>query len=78
MSGCLEAARNQRLCGGAIAYEKRIAELEATITKAHDELMNLQPHIPQCCYPTHIGFIDDHVDAAMIALNAALKGQSHG
>ena len=39
--------------------------LREKMQKAHDELMNLQPHIPQACIAGHEGFIDDHVDAAM-------------
>ncbi len=43
----------------------RIDVLEDRLSKIHDELMNLQPHIPQACKPGHCSFIDSHVDVAM-------------
>ena len=53
----------------SIAYA--VLALEA-MRKAHDHLMNLQPHIPVACYPGHEGFIDSHVNEAMRVLDAAL------
>lgn len=35
------------------------------VQEAHDELINLQPHIPQACIPGHEPFIDSHVDKAI-------------
>jgi hypothetical protein len=43
---------------------------DAAILAAYDELMNLQPHIPQACKPGHGGFIDSHVDEAMRVLSS--------
>jgi len=48
----------------------RVEALEGVVKAAHDELMNLQPHIPECCYPQKQPFIDAHVDVAMELLAA--------
>lgn len=42
------------------------AQIEAIL----DDLINLQPHIPQCCLPGKASFIDDHIDAAVDKLRA--------
>lgn len=40
--------------------------------EAEELLTNLQPKIPQACYPGHESFIDNYVDPAIHALRAAL------
>lgn len=50
--------------------ESLVARKDAAIQGAHDELMNLQPHISQSCRPGHEPFIDSHVDKAMELLSA--------
>jgi ABC-type nitrate/sulfonate/bicarbonate transport system substrate-binding protein len=57
------------------AMADRIEALEAALRKADDHLTNLQPHIPQACYPGRRGFIDAHVDAAVLVIRAALEGK---
>jgi hypothetical protein len=54
------------------ALEAEVARLRGAVQKADDHLTNLQPHIPQACYPGHEGFIDSHVDCAQEILRAAL------
>lgn len=54
------------------ALEAEVARLRGAVQKADDHLTNLQPHIPQACYPGHEGFIDSHVDCAQEVLRAAL------
>ena len=44
-----------------------------TIQEVHDLLMNLQPHIPQACYPGHAGFIDNYIDPALEKLAELLS-----
>ena len=58
--------------------QARVEALEGAIKSAHNDLMNLQPHIPQSCYPKHQPFIDTHVDAAMETLAATEQGESDG
>jgi hypothetical protein len=74
------------LCGEAqlTAFAARIRE-EATkereamaaVCKAAKEaeelLTNLQPHIPQACYPGRAVFIDNYVDPALDALRSAIE-----
>lgn len=48
------------------------AGVREIIQSAHDDLMNLQPQIPICCYPKYEIFIDTHVDVAMEKLDKAL------
>jgi len=54
------------------ALEAEVARLRGAVQKADDHLTNLQPRIPQACYPGHEGFIDSHVDCAQEILRAAL------
>ena len=43
------------------------------LESVYNDLMNLQPHIPEACYPNHQTFIDAHVDKAMKTLRETLK-----
>ena len=52
--------------------DARITMLLAVIEDAHRHLVNVQPHIPEACYPGHEIFIDSHVDMAIKVLGAAL------
>lgn len=58
------------------ATEREIAGLRAAIQSAHDELMNMQPHIESCCLPRMAPIIDAHVDVAMETLSKALAGEA--
>ena len=57
------------------AMADRIEALEAALRDADGHLTNLQPHIPQACYPGQEGFIDAHVDEAIRVIRAALEGK---
>jgi len=50
-----------------------IEQLQERMQKAHNHLINLQPHIPQACYPGHEAFIDSHIDEAMKLLSETTK-----
>ena len=50
-------------------HSKRLAE---SLKEVRDELTNLQPHIPDACYPGREKFIDSHVDVALGKITAAL------
>jgi len=68
------ASRNHD--GEAEALHKAIVEIEQLqerMQKAHNHLINLQPHIPQACYPGHESFIDSHIDEAMKLLSETTK-----
>ena len=66
-------------CGKTIErLQARVEALEGVVKAAHDELMNLQPHIPECCYPQKQPFIDAHVDVAMELLATTEQGESDG
>lgn len=54
-------------------YEARIQELKNCLTKVQDELTNVQPHIPQACYPGREKFIDAHLDVAREAIEKVLR-----
>jgi len=43
------------------------------LESVYDDLMNLQPHIPEACYPNRQTFIDAHIDKAMKTLRETLK-----
>lgn len=57
--------RQDALCRSRV----EITRLRTVVKGALDELINLQPHIPQSCYPGHEKFIDTHVDAAIKLLS---------
>ncbi len=44
---------------------RKIEKLQARITKAVAELIDVQPHLEQACYPGHAGFIEAHIDMAL-------------
>ena len=60
-----ERAANARLIAAS-------PDMYETLKAARDQLINLQPHIPQSCYPGREGFIDSHVDVALEAMNRAI------
>ncbi len=68
----LEAERDV-LSEQNFAMNQTIAGYRNALEKVHDELMNLQPHIPQACKPGHESFIDSHVDEAMKGIDQALS-----
>jgi hypothetical protein len=47
------------------AAEARVRELEAGMEQIDAHLTNLQPHIPQACYPKHAAFIDNYVNPCL-------------
>lgn len=57
------------------ALEAENRRLREAVQKADDHLTNLQPHIPQACYPGREGFIDSHINCAQEILRAALPDQ---
>lgn len=52
--------------------------LRAALLEAERHLVNLQPHIPQACIPSHESFIDSHVDVAITTIRVALADQGKG
>jgi hypothetical protein len=67
----------------------RVRELEAAplslegareaLRQIEAHLTNLQPHIPQACYPGHAGFIDNYVNPCLeIARRALQSGHKEG
>jgi hypothetical protein len=60
----------------ALAATAESDRLRRALVEADRQLTNLQPHIPQSCYPGHTGFIDTHVDLALEAISQALKEQT--
>jgi len=46
---------------------------QEALESVYDDLMNLQPHIPEACYPNRQTFIDAHIDKAMKTLRETLK-----
>lgn len=43
------------------------------LQEIHNLLMNLQPHIPQCCIKGKEGYIDIYVDSAMDKLQTLIN-----
>jgi hypothetical protein len=62
----ITAARKE----GRQESEKVLSDIERLLT-------NLQPHIPQACYPGHEVFIDNYVDQALDIIRAALASYPH-
>lgn len=50
-----------------------LEKIRVTAQKSADMLINLQPHIPISCYPSHMIIIDEHVDFAMQSLDTILS-----
>lgn len=70
--------------GGAALQESKeelagmiveVNRLRSALVTARDQLINLQPHIPQACKQGHEPFIDSHVDAALEAINSGLANE---
>jgi hypothetical protein len=58
--------------------EKDAVRLRDTVVKVESLLTNLQPHIPQACYPKHAAYIDNYVDPALESLRSAIARDAAG
>jgi hypothetical protein len=60
--------------GGSEASPLNAEALRKALEAVEVHLTNLQPHIPQACYPKRAVFIDNYVNPCLEICRAALKG----